>query len=160
VKKIGVCSFLGSLILLIFTMVHPANAQTVTSGTVIGTVTDPSGAAVTDAMVVLRSKSTNSQATQKTNSAGQYTFVNVAPGDYEVLVKKDGFRTANVSSLTVDVSKSSNVDVRLEIGAASESVTVTTEARVELQTTDAQLGDVVGGTTLGCLLCSGMPPSC
>jgi len=148
VKKIGVCSFLGSLILMIFTVVHPANAQTVTSGTVIGTVTDPSGAAVTDATVVLRSKSTNSQATQKTNSAGQYTFVNVAPGDYEVIVKKDGFRTANVSSLTVDVSKSSNVDVRLEIGAASESVTVTTEARVELQTTDAELGDVVGGTTL------------
>ena len=101
-----------------------------------------------DATVVLRNRATNGQATQKTNSAGQYTFVNVAPGEYEVTVKKDGFRTADVASLTVEVSRSYNVDVRLEIGAASESVTVTTEARVELQTTDAQLGDVVGGTTL------------
>jgi hypothetical protein len=125
-----------------------ANAQNVTTGTVIGTVTDPSGAAVPDAAVVLRNKSTNNQATQKTNAAGQYTFVNVAPGEYQITVKKDNFRTADVTSLTVDVAKSYNVDVRLEIGAASESVTVTTEARVELQTTDAQIGTVVGGTTL------------
>src|SRR5438552_3964494 len=101
-----------------------------------------------DATVVLRNRATNGQATQKTNSAGQYTFVNVAPGEYEVTVKKDGFRTADVASLTVEVSKSYTVDVKLEIGQVSESVTVTTEARVELQTTDAQVGNVVGGTTL------------
>jgi hypothetical protein len=148
-KKIGVFLLLAGLFLIFSTISQPTNAQTVTTGTVIGTVTDPSGAAVTDATVVLRNKATNGQATQKTNSAGQYTFANVTPGEYEVMVKKDGFRTADVESLTVEVSKSYNVDVRLEIGAASESVTVTTEARVELQTTDAQLGDVVGGTTLG-----------
>jgi hypothetical protein len=125
-----------------------ASAQTVTTGTVIGTVTDPSGAAILDATVVLRNKGTNGQATQKTNSAGQYTFVNVTPSLYEVTVKKDGFRTSDVTSLTVEVSKSYNVDIRMEIGSTSESVTVTTEARVELQTTDAQVGDVVGGTTL------------
>ena len=144
VKKLSVF-----LLLAIFaTISRPANAQTITTGTVIGTVTDPSGAAVADATVAMRNKGTNNQATQKTNSAGQYTFVNIAPGEYEVTVKKGGFRTADVESLTVEVSKSYNVDVRLEIGAASESVTVTTEARVELQTTDAQIGDVVGGATL------------
>jgi hypothetical protein len=148
VKKMGVFFFLAALFFIPSTISQHANAQTVTTGTVIGTVTDPSGAAVADAVAVLRNKATNSQATQKTNSAGQYTFVNVTPGEYEVRVGKDGFRTADVASLTVDVAKSYNVDVRLEIGAASESVTVTTEARVELQTTDAQLGDVVGGTTL------------
>jgi len=41
-----------------------------------------------DATVVLRNKATNGQATQKTNSAGQYTFLNVAPGEYEVTVKR------------------------------------------------------------------------
>jgi carboxypeptidase family protein len=147
-KKIDVFLLLASLFLMLSTISQPANAQTVTTGTVIGTVTDPSGAAVTDATVVLRNKATNGQATQKTNSAGQYTFVSVTPGEYEITVKKDGFRTSDVASLTVQVSKSYNVDVRLEIGSASESVTVTTEARVELQTTDAQVGTVVGGTTL------------
>jgi Carboxypeptidase regulatory-like domain len=148
VKKIFLSVLLLSFSLVLLNFLPAANAQNVTTGTVIGTVTDPSGAAVPDAAVVLRNKATNNQAAQKTNAAGQYTFVNVAPGEYQITVKKDNFRTADVTSLTVDVAKSYNVDVRLEIGAASESVTVTTEARVELQTTDAQIGTVVGGTTL------------
>lgn len=123
-------------------------AQTGTTGTVIGTVSDPSGAAVTSATVVLRNKATNIEVTQPTNATGQYTFVNVVPGEYEVSVKKDGFRTSTVSALTVEVAKSYTVDVKLELGQVSESVTVNTEARVELQTTDAQVGDVIGGTTL------------
>ena len=123
-------------------------AQTGTTGTVIGSVSDPSGAAVTSATVVLRNKATNIEVTQPTNATGQYTFVNVVPGEYEVSVKKDGFRTSTVSALTVEVAKSYTVDVKLELGQVSESVTVNTEARVELQTTDAQVGDVIGGTTL------------
>ncbi len=147
-KRIGVFFFVTGLLVIFSTISQPASAQTVTTGTVIGTVTDPSGAAVTDATVVLRNKGTNSQAPQRSNSAGQYTFVNVTPGEYQITVEKDGFRTAHVASLTVEVAKSYTVDVRLELGAASESVTVTTEVRAELQTTDAQLGDVIGGETL------------
>ena len=125
-----------------------AEAQTSTTGIVLGTVTDSSGATMVDATVVLRNTATNNQTTQTTNGAGQYTFVNVAPGTYEVTVKKDGFRTSTVTALTVEVAKSYTVDVKLEVGAVSESITVSTEARVELQTTDAQVGDVIGGTTL------------
>jgi hypothetical protein len=148
VKKTIVSKALVSLFLAFSIFSPAAKAQNATTGTVIGTVTDPSGAAVADAVVVLHSKATNNQSTQKTNGAGQYTFVNVSPGEYQITVKKDGFRTADVASLTVDVAKSYNLDVRLDLGAASETVTVTTEARVELQTTDAQVGDVIGGTTL------------
>lgn len=147
-KMRGVSIFIAGLFLFCCIFSPSSYSQNVTTGTVIGTVTDPSGAAVPDGVVVLRNKATNSQVTQKTNSAGQYTFVNVAPGEYQITVKKDNFRTAEVPSLTVDVAKSYNVDVRLEVGATTESVTVTTEARVELQTTDAELGTVVGGTTL------------
>ncbi|HTT33803.1 MAG TPA: carboxypeptidase-like regulatory domain-containing protein [Methylomirabilota bacterium] len=147
-KKTGLSILVFSLLFVFFIGARKASAQTATSGTVIGTVTDPSGAAIQDATVTLRNKGTNTPVTQNSNAAGQYTFVNVVPGEYDITVKKDGFRTANVPSLTVDVAKSYNVDVRLELGAASESVTVTTEARVELQTTDAQVGDVIGGTTL------------
>lgn len=136
------------LVLMTLFFVAPAWAQTGTTATVLGTVTDPTGAGVSAATVVLRNKATNNQVTQSTNDAAQYTFVNVVPGEYEITVKKDGFRTANVAGLTVDVTKSYTVDVKLELGSASEAVTVTTEARVELQTTDAQVGDVIGGTTL------------
>jgi hypothetical protein len=124
------------------------NAQTVSTGTVLGTVTDATGGVVADATVVLHNKATNSQANQQTNSAGQYTFPSVTPGEYRIMVKKEGFRAANVESLIVDVAKSFTVDIKLEIGQVSETVTVTTEARVEMQTTTAAVGNVVGGTTL------------
>src|SRR5262249_43656383 len=123
-------------------------AQTGTTGTVIGTVADPSGAAVSAAKVTLRNQGTNGQAVQTSNTVGQYTFVNVAPGDYEITVVKDGFRTANVQALHVEVGKSYTVDLKLELGQVTESITVSTEARVELQPLDAQIGDVIGGTTL------------
>ncbi|HXJ06933.1 MAG TPA: carboxypeptidase-like regulatory domain-containing protein [Candidatus Acidoferrum sp.] len=141
----AICMFLFAVVC---TLPAVSWAQTATTGTVIGTVSDPSGAAVADAAVVLRNRATNNQATQTTNGAGQYTFVNVAPGEYEVTVKKEGFRSSTVTSLNVDVTKSYTVDVRLDLGQVTESVTVLTEARVELQTTDAQVGDVIGGTTL------------
>jgi hypothetical protein len=135
-------------VVLLFATCSLVSAQTGTTGTVLGTVSDPSGAAVADAAVVLRNRATNSSTTQNTNTAGQYTFVNVVPGDYEISVKQPGFRAINVPQVKVEVAKSYTVDLKLEVGQVSESITVTTEARVELQTTDAQLGDVVGGTTL------------
>jgi carboxypeptidase family protein len=149
VKKVGNW-FAACLFLLLITFAFPSLnwAQTSTTGVVLGTVTDSSGATMVDANVILRNTATNNQTTQSTNGAGQFTFVNVAPGNYEVSVKKEGFRTSTVTALTVEVAKSYTVDVKLEIGALSESITVSTEARVELQTTDAQVGDVIGGTTL------------
>src|ERR1700676_4165652 len=101
-KKIGVFLLLASFFAVSSILSQPANAQTVTTGTVIGTVTDPSSAAGVDAAVVMRNKGTNGQVTQRTNSAGQYTFVNVTPGEYEITVKKDGFRTSDVASLIVE----------------------------------------------------------
>jgi Carboxypeptidase regulatory-like domain len=146
-KQLMFVVLLGVVVLLLATC-SLLNAQTGTTGTVLGTVSDPSGAAVAEAPVTLRNRATNSSTTQNTNSAGQYTFVNVVPGDYEISVKQPGFRAVNVPHVTVDVAKSYTVDLKLEVGQVTESVTVTTEARVELQTTDAQVGDVVGGTTL------------
>jgi Carboxypeptidase regulatory-like domain len=144
-----------SLFLLLFGMIFAhllvpptGNAQTATTGTVVGTVIDRSGASVADATVTLRNTGTNSEATQTTNSAGEYTLVNIVPGKYEITVKKPGFRTSQVAALTVDVNKSYTVNVTLELGEVTQSVTVSTEAGVELQTTDAQVGNVVGGTTL------------
>lgn len=93
-------SILALFVLLWMTLffVAPTWAQTGTTATVLGTVTDPTGAGVPSASVVLRNKATNNQVTQSTSDFGQYTFVNVAPGEYEITVKKDGFRTANVTA--------------------------------------------------------------
>src|SRR6266571_8211004 len=127
----------------------PAWAQTSSTALVLGTVTDPGGAVVPDAKVELINTGTNEKRDMMTNSAGQYTFPGVAPGPYKVTVTKAGFATFVVSNLNVDVNKGYTVDVKLQIRSGTEVVEVSAEARAELQTTDAVVGDVVGGTTLG-----------
>src|SRR5229473_7485170 len=148
VKEISTILLFAGMFMISSTISQPVKAQTATTGTVVGTVTDPSGAAVLDATVVLRNKATNSQATQSTNAAGQYTFANVAPGEYQVTVKKAGFRTAEVALLTVEVAKTYTLEFKLELGELAEVVQVEAGARVELQTTDATVGNVLSSTEI------------
>jgi hypothetical protein len=136
------------MLMISSTISQPVKAQTLTTGTVIGTVTDPSGAAVPNATVLLRNKATNSQATQSTSAAGQYTFSNVAPGEYQVTATKVGFRTADVAALTVDVAKSYTLDFKMELGEVAEIVQVEAGAHVELQTTDATVGNVLSSSEI------------
>jgi hypothetical protein len=136
------------LLLMILNFATGMNAQTVSTATVVGTVTDPGGGIISGAEVVLKNKATNGQATQSTNSAGGYTFPSVAPGEYRITVKNAGFRTASVENLKVEVAKSYTVDIKLEIGQITETITVTAGTRLELQTTDAAVGTVVSGQML------------
>ena len=108
---------IGLLMLAVGLVANAAVAQDATTGRVIGTVTDPRGAVVPDASVILSNTATGVQITQQTNTVGQYTFVNVMPGDYSITVKKSGFLTSDVASIRVDVAKSYNVDVKLQLGA-------------------------------------------
>ena len=147
-KKISAILLFAGMFMISSTISQPAKAQTLTTGTVIGTVTDPSGAAVPNATVLLRNKATDSQATQSTSAAGQYTFSNVAPGEYQVTAKKVGFRTADVAALTVDVAKSYTLDFKMELGEVAEIVQVEAGAHVELQTTDATVGNVLSSSEI------------
>jgi hypothetical protein len=121
----------------------PAAAQTSTTGLVQGTVTDPQGGLVAGAEVKLLDPATNRSQIEKTNDAGQYTFVNVPPRVYTVTVARTGFRTAQVGELKVEVNKSYSVNVALELGQVTEVVQVQAGVAAELQTTDAQVGNVV-----------------
>lgn len=136
------------LLLMILNFATGMNAQTVSTATVVGTVTDPSGGIISGAEVMLKNNATNGQATQSTNSAGGYTFPSVAPGEYRITVKNAGFRTASVENLKVEVAKSYTVDIKLEIGQITEAITVIAGTRLELQTTDAAVGTVVSGQML------------
>lgn len=126
----------------------PAAAQTSTTGLVQGTVTDPQGAVVADAEVKLLDLSTNRSRVEKSDNAGLYTFVNVTPGTYIVTVVRTGFRSARVEDLKVEVNKSYTVNVTLELGQVNEVVQVQASVAAELQTTDAQVGNVVATRVL------------
>lgn len=127
----------------------PSRSQTSSTALVLGTVTDPGGAVVPDAKVELSNTATNEKKEMMTNSAGQFTFPGVSPGSYKLTVTKSGFATFVVSDLRAEVTKSYTVDVKLEIRSTSEVVEVSAGAKAELQTTDAVVGNVIGGTTLG-----------
>jgi hypothetical protein len=109
----------------------------------VGTITDATGAVVPKADVQLLNTATNAVATATSNSAGEYAFPVVQPGSYKLTVKMTGFRTASVSDLAVDVDKTSNVAVKLELGGSAEVVEVTAAAAAALQTSDAQIGNTV-----------------
>ena len=82
--------------------------------------------------------------TQFTNDSGEYSFPNVAPGNYKLTVKLAGFRTSSVGGISVEVNKSASVPtVKLEVGADTQVVEVTATPGAALQTTNAQIGNTV-----------------
>ncbi len=93
-------------------------------GSIVGTANDASGAAVPGASVVITNKATAQQRTTTTNEVGQYTFVAVIPGTYEVKISKDGFRTVTEPGVDVTANSTARVDVALPVGSVNEAVTV------------------------------------
>jgi hypothetical protein len=123
-------------------------SQSSTSGAVLGTVKDASNAVVKGATVTLTDPSTNTSQTATTDSGGRYVFPVVNPGEFVLKVEAKGFRTNLTNKLVVEVNKSANADVKLEVGTSSEVVEVTASTMTELQTQDASVGEVLSGTEL------------
>ncbi len=109
--------------LLLGATTRPAVAQ-VLYGSVVGTIADPSGAVVPGATVLLNSKQTGVERTEKTDEGGRYSFVNVAPGKYDVKVTATGFRAFVATEFDVTPNTIQRIDSKLEVGQATEQVTV------------------------------------
>ena len=121
--------------LLLVAAARPANAQ-VLYGSVVGTVTDPSGAVIPGAAVTLTSKQIGVNRSDKTDEGGRYSFVNVLPGTYDVSVGATGFRTFVAQALDVTPNTIHRIDSKLEVGQIADQVTVEGTA-VALQTEKA-----------------------
>jgi hypothetical protein len=114
------------------------------SGSITGTVTDPSGAAVAGATVTATNTGTNATYTATTSDLGAFTFPQMTVGTYEVRVKHPSFKEFVARGVEVHTSTAAEVNVKLEMGAATEMVTV--EATdVQVQTSSSQVGEVVEG---------------
>ena len=109
-----------------------AAAQTL-YGSVVGNVTDGQGATVPGASVTLINTGTNLRRETVTDAQGAYNFINVLAGPYDVKIALQGFREAVRTGVPVTVGQISRVDMTLEIGAMTETVTVKSEAEL-LQT--------------------------
>jgi hypothetical protein len=111
------------LVLSISVFIEPAGAQ-VLYGTILGRVADNSGGLVASASVSIVNTGTSQSAETTTSAVGAYSFANVLPGIYDVKVTALGFRTFSSTNVAVTVNTVSRVDVSLEVGQITETVTV------------------------------------
>jgi len=126
--------------MLVVMLLAASMAWTQATTSLRGTVTDPDGKAVTGADVVLANAESRTERTVTTGNQGEYQFLLVPPGSYTVTVKAAGFRGYEQTNLVLLVSTPATANVQLKVGAATEILTVTSEAPA-INLVDASLGN-------------------
>ena len=125
------------ILVLVFTFC-PAMLLAQDTAQITGTITDQSGAAVTNAQVTIKSVERGETRTAKTNSSGEYLFAALPVGHYDMDVAASGFKQYQSKGIVLDVGQKARNDVKLEVGAQATQVTVegTNVAQVETQSSD------------------------
>ena len=119
----------------------PVFAQAV-SGTILGTVTDSSGAVMSNAKVTVVNEGTGLTRTVIADASGEFTAPSLPTGRYTVIAEASGFKTLSLSNIQLGVDQRARIDLKLDVGSVSESVTI--EARAPLlQTSSSELGTTV-----------------
>jgi hypothetical protein len=117
-------------------------------GTIVGTVTDPSGAAVASANVAIKNTATGVERSVSTNSDGLYVAPNLVPGNYEIQVTATGFSSTFVNEIVLTVGDRREINITLKIGQASDKVTVEGSEISDIQLASSSVGNVVDSHTV------------
>ncbi len=142
-------------LLLISQLWHPeASAQEVTA-TLVGIVTDNTGVAIKNAQVTITEQQTGISHSQSTNDSGNYQFTFLPPGLYTVSIASPSFQTGVIKNVRVPVNTTARVDMTLQPGSISQTVTVTDQAPllqtdradVNMQIDSKQVEDLPNGST-------------
>jgi hypothetical protein len=149
-------SRLWTLAFLCLVPLFVTQAQTSTSS-LSGTVTDSTGAVIPGATVTITQELTGVSQTQSTTEAGLYSFPSIPVGPYTVSVEMRGFKKTKRTNNTLVVNTPLTVDVALELGETSETVTVEASAE-QLQTSNAAIGNVVSQKAIVDLPLNGRNP--
>ncbi|HEY1212763.1 MAG TPA: TonB-dependent receptor, partial [Bryobacteraceae bacterium] len=112
------------------------------SSDISGKVTDPTGAAIAGATIHLLNNGTGAERTATSNDQGDWSIPNVPPANYKLRVEKQGFKVAQVPSIDVEIGKTANGSVVLNVGEVTETVEVNT-LPPQLQTQEATVGQVI-----------------
>ncbi len=142
--KCRISSWTSILVLLAgFLLTVPAVLAQAVSGTIVGTVTDSSGASVPNAQVTVVLTGQGTAHTVVTNESGNYTEPDLPPGVYSVTITATGFKKDVRQNITLDTNTTSRVDVALATGSTTEEITVT-DAPPQLQTDRADISTTIG----------------
>jgi hypothetical protein len=115
-----------------------------------GTITDPSSAAISGAKVTLRNNERGFARSAITGGSGEYVFLQLQPGTYQLTVEMAGFRTAEQKEVQLLVDTPGTANLKMEVGSATQVIEVNAEAAV-INTTDATLGNAFNETQVKAL---------
>src|ERR1039458_8146579 len=122
------CAFVAFVVCVLFTACGRLYAQTGATGAITGTVADPTGPMVVGAQVKVTDVATGETRTLQSNDHGLYVASLLQPGQYTVVVTKQGFKAASSTDVQVIVAETTVVNVGMQTGAVSETVTVASAA--------------------------------
>src|SRR5437763_1495330 len=141
---------LGILIVLTFSVAGWAQ-----TGSITGTVKDPSGAAIQGATVVVSSPDKGINRETTTNSTGEYNVSGLTAGSYDVIVTATSFKKYQAKGVKLDVAEKARVDVALQVGSANTEVIVEGTAVAQVETQSSDLSGTVTGTQISQLQLNG-----
>jgi hypothetical protein len=125
-------------------LITPLFAQFETAE-ILGTVRDPSGAAIPGATITLINPDTGIRSTTTTDAVGNYDFFSVKVGRYSIQVEAPGFAQASIAGISADVNAHQRVDVAMQVGTAAQSVeVVVTDAAPAVETDSSEHSQVIG----------------
>ncbi|MDQ3253450.1 MAG: carboxypeptidase-like regulatory domain-containing protein, partial [Acidobacteriota bacterium] len=132
-----------SMVLVLLAYTSAASAQEGTS-TLRGTVADPTGAAVPNAIITIANQDTGlNRRTATTTDNGDYVFTALTPGVYRVTVEAPNFKRVLNENIRLTVGGTQEVNIQLEVGGAQETVTVTADVPI-IQTASKEIGGNIG----------------
>ncbi|HKV81719.1 MAG TPA: carboxypeptidase regulatory-like domain-containing protein [Candidatus Sulfotelmatobacter sp.] len=135
----------SSRVLLGMLLVLICSAAWAQTGSITGTVKDPSGAAVSGATVVVASPERGITRTMETNPSGDYNESALPQGTYDITVTANGFKKFQAKGVVLDVAQKARVDVTLQVGAATTEVIVQGENVAQVETQSSELAGTVTG---------------
>jgi hypothetical protein len=125
----------------------PMYGQTADTGAIAGSVSDPSGALVPRAAVVVNSQATGEERDLTTDADGDFSVPFLTPGDYDLTVRVSGFEPLILKGIHVQITEVSRLKIQLKIGGAKEQITASSKSPL-LQTENATLGRVIDQETV------------
>ena len=144
-----------AVLMIVFLVPVFAGAQTLTSGAIAGTVTDPSGAVVPNVKVTASNTKTGAVRTVTTTATGTYVIPELQPGEYRVKAEATGFSVIELGPIVVAIAQTATVNISLELGPSTQVVEVSAAAAM-IQTENANTTATVSQTALANLPNPGM----
>src|SRR5258708_4631539 len=142
-----------SVLCFVLTVAPILDAQ-VERASIIGNITDKTGAAMTGVEVTITNESTNTSVRVTSDSAGAYTAVNLIPGSYSASASRSGFRPVVFRNFVLQVGQSARLDITMEVGNVEQTVEVSGAIPL-LQTENASVGQVIGKEAVNALPLNG-----